>query len=326
MGVFALEEVIELATSEQLKSLIKAHVDCEDEIFKTVALQIVAHEAKLGHTALAREIKTLLDKFSINNKILITSQNPMLELRKSDIRLNELIVSDAVHKRIYRILEEFFNSKKLHDYGLKNRRKILLEGAPGTGKSMTAFVIAHELHLPLFVVQMDRLVTKFLGETSAKLREVFDSINSLTAVYLFDEFDSLGSNRGMDNEVGEIRRVLNSFLQFLEQDRSNSIIIAATNNKRVLDQALFRRFDDVLHYSLPSANEAEKLLAMKLVFFAKDFVASKALIERAMKLSHAEIVNVCDDAIKRLILEEREITEEELAALIDERLSIYSAQ
>jgi Holliday junction resolvasome RuvABC ATP-dependent DNA helicase subunit len=159
MGVFALEEVIELATSEQLKSLIKAHVDCEDENFKTVALQIVAHEAKLGHTALAREIKTLLDEYSIKNKILITSQNPMLELRKSDIRLNELIVSDAVHKRIYRILDEFINSKKLHDYGLKNRRKILLEGAPGTGKTMTAFVIAHELHLPLFVVQMDRLVT-----------------------------------------------------------------------------------------------------------------------------------------------------------------------
>ena len=132
-----------------------------------------------------------------------------------------------------------------------NRRKRLIEGKPGTGKTMTASVIASEVSLPLYTIQVDKLVNKFMGETSARLRQIFDSMETQQGVYLFDEFDAIGADRSLDNEVGEMRRILNSFLQFIEQDASDSIIIAATNNQKILDQALFRRFDDVLHYDLP---------------------------------------------------------------------------
>jgi SpoVK/Ycf46/Vps4 family AAA+-type ATPase len=116
---------------------------------------------------------------------------------------------------------------------------------------MTASVIASELELPLYTVQVDKLVTKFMGETSARLRQIFDNVEIQQGIYLFDEFDAIGADRTLDNEVGEMRRVLNSFLQFIEQDASDSIIIAATNNQKMLDQALFRRFDDVLIAGAP---------------------------------------------------------------------------
>ena len=238
-----------MATGDQIKSLVKAYVDHNDDKFKTVVLQIAAHEAKIGHDNLARELKTQMDKLGSKRGSIVqlTPQNPMLLLSAPDYDMSELIVSEEISEKIHRILNEYRNRNKLYKYGLTNRRKVLIEGDPGTGKTLTASIIASELSLPLYTVQMDKLVTKFMGETSAKLRQIFDSMQSMTGVYLFDEFDAIGADRSLDNEVGEMRRILNSFLQFIEQDSSESIIIAATNNQKLLDQALFRRFDDVLH-------------------------------------------------------------------------------
>ena len=163
-------------------------------------------------------------------------------------------------------------------------------------------MIAAELDLPLYTIQMDKVVTKFMGETSTKLRQIFDNISTSTGVYFFDEFDAIGADRSLDNEVGEARRILNSFLQFIEQDTSDSIIIAATNNQKLLDQALFRRFDDVLHYAMPTSDEVRRLFEIRLGTFDSSFKVSDETIRMASKLSHAEIIRVCDDAIKNSIL------------------------
>ena len=231
-----------MATADQIKSLVKAYIDHSDEKFKTVVLQIAAHEAKLGHDNLARDLKRQVDKIGAKraNIVQLTSTNPMFALTVPSRDLSELIVSEEMNDKIRRILNEYRNRNKLYSYGLTNRRKILIEGAPGTGKTLTASIIASELELPLYTVQMDKLVSKFMGETSAKLRQIFDNIQSNVGVYLFDEFDAIGADRSLDNEVGEMRRILNSLLQFIEQDSSESIIIAATNNQKLLDQALFR--------------------------------------------------------------------------------------
>lgn len=317
-----------MATSDQIKALIKAHIEKDDEKFKTTILQIAAYEAKLGHSKLARELKSLSDKTSITKSkvIQLNNQNQMLLTVNPNEKLSDLIVSEDIYNRVYRILKEFINRDQLRKYGLTNRRKILIEGSPGTGKTMTASVIASELHLPLFIVQMDKLVTKFMGETSVKLRQIFDSIEDITGVYLFDEFDAIGADRSIDNEVGEMRRVLNSFLQFLEQDTSDSVIIAATNNSKILDQALFRRFDDVLHYFLPTKEEIKKLFEIKLGGFADKFEPNKDAIEKSLSLSHAEISRVCDDTIKYSILNNVPITQEILVKIINERLSVYSKE
>lgn len=317
-----------MATAEQIKSLVKSYVEHNDDKFKTVVLQIAAHEAKLGHDKLARDLKMLMEKRGNSHAqvVRLNSQNSMLEMAVPSRDLSELIVSDDILERIKRILNEYKNKNKLQSYGLTNRRKILLEGSPGTGKTLTASIVASELSLPLYTVQMDKLVTKFMGETSVKLRQIFDSIDSVTGVYLFDEFDAIGADRSLDNEVGEMRRILNSFLQFIEQDCSDSIIIAATNNQRILDQALFRRFDDVLHYSLPTNKEIEKIFIYKLTSYDKKFRITSELIKAANSLSQAEIVRVCDDAIKDSILDGVPINQSRLISLINERHSIYNGK
>jgi SpoVK/Ycf46/Vps4 family AAA+-type ATPase len=202
------------------------------------------------------------------------------------------------------VIHEFRQQAKLKKYGMSNRRKILLAGPPGTGKTMTARILSHELRLPLHTIQVDKLVTKFMGETSAKLRQIFDLIRDERGIYLFDEFDAIGGDRSLENDVGEMRRVLNALLQFIEQDSSESLIIGATNNHGLLDRALFRRFDDVLHYELPDEAARQRLIENVLGNF-KGRLAWKAILTGSKGLSQAEIDHACRDAIKDSILNDQ---------------------
>lgn len=316
-----------MATAEQLKSLVKFHYGSEDERFTTVVLQLAAHEAKQGHSALAHELRLLVDKaksapvrvvnFNREMDDLVISSNPKE-------RLSDLITPEEMRVRIDRILREYRQKHKLTKHGLANRRKILLAGPPGTGKTMTAAVLAGELQLPLHTILMDKLVTKFMGETSAKLRQIFDVIRERRGVYLFDEFDAIGGERGRDNDVGEMRRVLNSFLQFIEQDNSESLIVAATNNPRILDQALFRRFDDVLYYKLPTQQEIIPLMKNRLSGFNSKNLSLNTTAKIADSLSHSEITRACDDAIKESILSGRKnVSITLLKKMLQERRSAY---
>jgi SpoVK/Ycf46/Vps4 family AAA+-type ATPase len=176
------------------------------------------------------------------------------------------------------------------------------------------------LRLPLVIVLMDKLTTKFMGETSAKLRQVFDLVGSRQAVYLFDEFDAIGAERSRENDVGEIRRVLNAFLQLIEHDRSSSVIIAATNNQGILDPALFRRFDDVIRYHLPDPSEVANLLLIRLGRFKSPRMGVDRIVDAAQGLSHAEIVLAVNDAIKHTILAGRtHVVQGTLVSMLEER-------
>jgi SpoVK/Ycf46/Vps4 family AAA+-type ATPase len=243
------------------------------------------------------------------------------------IPLEALVLDKGLKVRIERIILEYRQQNKLKSHGLTNRRKILLSGAPGTGKTMTSKVLAFELKQPLHIVQMDRLVTKFMGETSAKLRQIFDLMREVPGVYLFDEFDAIGGERSLDNDVGEMRRVLNAFLQFIENDGTNNLIIAATNNIRLLDRALFRRFDDVLYYNLPGEMERLSLIQNLLgTFYNKKFSLSKAG-DIASGLSHSEIDQACRDAIKLAVLDNKDhVTLKSLTGLLKERQTAYQGR
>lgn len=296
-----------MATGEQIKSLIRSHVEPNKEHFYTVALQVAAHEAKQGHVELAHDIRELVDKARKkgNGKIIAFPQDlsGLVLTEKADALKSALVIPHELDERIEAIVHEYKQQNKLKAHGLKHRRKILLIGSPGTGKTMTAKVLAHELRLPLHTIQVDRLMTKFMGETSAKLRQIFDLIQTEHGVYLFDEFDAIGSKRTLDNDVGEIRRVLNAFLQFIEQDTSDSLIIAATNHPSLLDHALFRRFDDVLFYQNPESEERKKLIQNILGIFLPARLNWKLVLSDSAGLSHAEITQACCDAIKKAILQ-----------------------
>ena len=315
-----------MATADQIKGLVKAYADNDNERFKTIVLQIAAHEARNGHPSTARDLKELSDNIGNRRQTIfrMNEQNPMVLCSIPEVNLSDLVVSDEVESKIRRMLDEYRSRRKLASFGLSNRRKLLLEGNPGTGKTMTASVIAAEVSLPLYTVQVDKIVTKFMGETSVRLREIFDSMQARPGVYFFDEFDAIGADRSLDNEVGEMRRILNAFLQFIEQDSSESIIMAATNNRAILDKALFRRFDDVLHYSLPGREEIIRLITKKLDSFdvEKDILSEK-VISAGEGLSQSEIAMSCDDAIKFAILANSAVTCDKLISFLEERHEIY---
>lgn len=303
-----------MAKADYIISLIKSHYNSEPERFTTIALQIAAHEAKLGHSIVANEIKTIIDKSKETKhktKAFAPDLQGLILENVPSVNLADIIASEDIKSKINRIISEFVQQDKLRKHDLENRRKILLSGPPGTGKTLTASIIANELNLPLYTILMDKMVTKFMGETSAKLRQVFDLIERKQGVYLFDEFDAIGGERSRDNDVGEMRRVLNSFLQFIERDNSDSLIIAITNNKQLLDQALFRRFDDVILYHLPSIDEKRDLLKNRLARFSNK-IKFDDLLPNINGLSHAEISLACIDAIKETVLNEKQQMNNEL--------------
>lgn len=315
-----------MATNEQVKLLVKAHFESEDR-FRTTVLQIAASEASKGKSNFARDLKIILDSEKAKKNKSITLKgftfNDLISSTLPEKKLSELVVSDITLNKIKRIISEFNNQEKLKSHGLTNNRKILLEGSPGTGKTMTASILANELKLPLCTVLMDKMLTKYMGETSTKLRQIFDDISNCQGVYLFDEFDTIGGERNLDNDVGEIRRVLNTFLQLIENDTSNSIIIASTNNLKMLDQALFRRFDEIINYELPSESEIKQLINNRLGTFNSSEI-SKEVIESCVGMSQAEIVKVCDDLIKESILNDVDtVNLDRMCKMVDERKKSY---
>ncbi|MGR6906818.1 AAA family ATPase [Lysinibacillus sp. BSL11] len=316
-----------MATAEQLKLLVKAHYENDDARFDTLLIQVAASEAQKGHVALARDLKSLIDKGKKNSS-KIQYIDPELEglitVRNSTYRLADLVVSKEVKDNLINVIKEYENRSKLAQFGLMNRRKILLAGKPGTGKTLTASVLATELQLPLCIIHTDKIMTKYLGETSQKLSKIFDYMANFEAVYLFDEFDSIASERNFENDVGEIRRIINSFLQYIESN-DNGFIIGATNNPQLLDSAIFRRFDDVIVYKLPDATQRKKLIKNTLGQFFNPEIDLVRVGKLSESLNHAELVNVCKDSIKETILNDLDIVNENiLIKNIEKKIKTYS--
>lgn len=325
-----------MASAEQIKALLKSHVDGDDAHFYAVAMQVAAHEAKLGHSRIANELRAFIDEAKLrqplkNARRTVPIAQPrgelssLLSVSYPKLRLSDMILVESVSDRLVRIIKEHRQIAKIRSYGLAPRKKLLLVGPPGTGKTMSAAVLAGELGIPLFVVRLDSLITKFMGETASKLRLIFEAITQSRGVYLFDEFDSIGSQRGLSNDVGEIRRVLNSFLQLIEQDDSDSLLLAATNHPEILDYALFRRFDDVVEYVLPEQEQLISALQAKLAVFQKSKIDWKKLADAAIGLSYADITRACEEAIKEAIIHDRQkVATGDVLKNLSERKSIRS--
>ncbi|MBX3620639.1 MAG: ATP-binding protein [Rhizobacter sp.] len=307
-----------MANGDQLKALLRSYAEGDDSHFCSVAMQLAAHEAKQGHGKLAEELRELIDAVKSRRHgapvegaaIPITRPKgelaSLLSVSYPSRRLSDMVLAPPVLESLHQVLKEQRHLSKLRSHGLHPRRKLLLVGPSGTGKTMTAAALAGELGIPLFVVRLDSLITKFMGETAAKLRQVFDAAASTRGVYLFDEFDAIGSQRGMANDVGETRRILNSFLLMIEQDESSSVIVAATNHPSIIDEAVFRRFDDVVQYDVPSLDEIKALLRMRLANYLKSPEEHVELTDVATGLSHAEISWAVNEAIKEAVMQDQD--------------------
>jgi SpoVK/Ycf46/Vps4 family AAA+-type ATPase len=323
-----------MARADQIKALLQSHSEGDDQRFYSIAMQVAAHEAKRGHGKLAEELRALIDKAKKRQSMRQTDPNPipmgrprgeladLLTVTYPKLRLTDMILEENLARQIKKIIREQRQAADLLSHGLSPARKLLLIGPPGNGKTMSAAVLAGELGFPLCQIRLDSLLTKYMGETAAKLRQVFDAAIHTRGLYFFDEFDAIGSQRGLLNDVGEIRRILNSFLIMIEQDHSHSLIIAATNHPGILDHALFRRFDDVLYYSLPDKPLIEALLKARLSPSAEK-ISWQQVAEQAEGLSFAEISRASDEALKhKFINKESHITEAAVEKMLIERKSM----
>jgi SpoVK/Ycf46/Vps4 family AAA+-type ATPase len=323
-----------MPSADHVKALISSLTEGDEGHFFAIAMQIAAYEARMGHGKLADEIRSMIDKaksrprFPAKNTIPIArprgEASELLSVSYPNVRLHDMVLAPPTKKKLERLIREQRAIQVIRGKGLSPRRKILLSGKPGTGKTLTASALSGELGLPLFVVRLDGLITKFMGETAAKLRIVFETLSQTRGVYLFDEFDSIGSARDLSNDVGEIRRVVNSFLQMVEEDQSESLIVAATNHVGILDRAFFRRFDDIIKYELPDAARITETLKTKLGQFYVSKNGWAKLSKLARGLSFADITRACEDAIKEALIEgDMSVTHAQVAhALQDRKISV----
>lgn len=302
-----------MTSSKQVIAMIRSHAAGDSEQFLSIAEHIAEDATRSGKTKVADEIKLIVE--NARKSIAARRNRPipigaprgelagLVRATYPEIHLADVVLSEDLRRQIRRLVREHRETEALEQRGLGPRRKFLFSGPPGTGKSMTAAAIAGELRLPLFTILLDGVITKFMGETAAKLRLIFDAMHNIRGVYLFDEVDALASKRAADNDIGEARRMLNSFLQFLEDDESGSVIIAATNHRSLLDSAIFRRFDSVLGYAEPTPEEARQVLRNNLLQFEIDALDWPSIDGAVQGLSQADLVAACEDAVRDAVLD-----------------------
>lgn len=226
----------------------------------------------------------------------------IIEKLTSDYRFENLVCDSKVKQQLEYFLKEHQTADLLRKYDLPISNKVLLYGPSGCGKTLASYVIAGELKKLMVVVNLGAIVSSKLGETSKNLAKIFRKAASEECIIFIDEFDSLGKVRDYSQDHGEMKRVVNTILQLFDYLPQNSIVIAATNQKEMVDDALLRRFDLSIEFSLPDKEKIKELVNLTLKNGEFQFDKPRAInkvIARAEGLSYYSIQKTLITAIKR---------------------------
>ncbi|MCI5123563.1 MAG: ATP-binding protein [Candidatus Electrothrix sp. AR5] len=307
-----------MTNSELIKQLFLSFNNKDDEGFVQAAREYIEREKRKKHNVVARELENALHqsaglsntqrRFRENVPIPRDTEKgfPLLEIQHVDRDFDNLILSQDCKKQLERIIREFKDADILATYNLSYKKKILLCGKPGTGKTFSAQIISSVLNIPLVYIRFDAIISSYLGETAGNLRKVFDFIENGVWIVLFDEFDIIGKKRDDNYEHGEIKRVVNNFLQMLDNFKGDSIILAATNHQNMLDSAIWRRFDAVIDYTLPDEATRRQLFELYLRPIKRD---EQLDLDNAAKvsqgLSPSDIQMIAVEAMKNSIIDAR---------------------
>ncbi len=288
----------------QVTALVDAHTRRDHDRFRAVTLQIAAHISARSERG-AEQLRKLVDRKQASVLVPLLSANGLLSTPHDLSTLDDMILAPQIRDRLDRVVLEQSRRSELFARGLRPARKLLFTGPPGVGKTMAAGALATAVGLPLFRVELHGVISSHLGETAGKLAKVFEHVRTMPAVYLFDEFDALGTERSQlsgDAAGSEMRRVVNSLLQFIEDDRSDGLIIAATNHDQALDSAIFRRFDETIAFAPLSLDELITLTDRALRDFDAQQLDYSTIYNANPRLGHADLCAVLDRACKDYVL------------------------
>ena len=324
-----------MSNAKQILAMLRSRAEGDDEQFYSIALQIAAAEARQGRRTTAEELRAAVEaaRSGSGSSVPIQFAKPrgdlegVIELREPRYVLKDVVLGSRLRERIDDLVRQQARRDWLREHGKVPSRRVLFLGPPGSGKTMSAEALAGQLRLPLFVIRLEALITRYMGETAAKLRLIFDETAKRRGVYLFDEFDAVGGKRSATNDVAEMRRVLNSFLQYMEEENAtDSVVVGATNHPELLDKALLRRFDLVLTFDMPSDEEVKRIVTISLRPFKAGRIAWTKIISAAEGLSQAEISKAAEDAVKAAILEEKNsVTTDQLLRRLRDRREMQEA-
>lgn len=310
----------------QLKELFKAFRTHDELAFRRAAMEIIEEEQAKHHTALARDLHSLL--MTGNGSVVDTGSYmvlpepptdregdwPLAQIRRPDYSLSDLAISQATSSILTALIAETQHWSDLDRRALPRRQRILFQGPPGCGKTSAAEALATELGRPFVLVSLDAVVSSYLGETASNLRRVLDYADQAPFVVLFDEFDALGRSRDDTSEHGEMKRVVTTFLQLLDKYRGPSILIAATNHPGLLDPALWRRFDEVLTFEKPSVQELRRVLRLRLRATSHTGVDLERYACALKGYPHAAAEKLAIDAQRSAVINDRNsVTEADMA-------------
>ena len=306
--------------ADVLKLLLQAHANGDETSFRKAALQLAAAESSAGHGRIADEIRAIIAGLPAVPAVPTPRPGPVYDIAtpRGDLadvleggyreeRLRDIVLRADVRDLILRVVQENRSRSRLERFGVSPRRRLLFHGAPGGGKTLAAAVLAGEMGLPLMTIRFDALFSRFLGATAVQLRAVFAEMPRRPAVYLFDEFDAVGKARGDAQDVGEMNRVVTAFLQLVDADVSGSLIVAATNHVELLDRAVFRRFDLIVPFDRPTLEQIAALLYLRLGTLGLDAARADELAALAHGWSFADVARACDDAVRSMALDGREV-------------------
>jgi AAA+ superfamily predicted ATPase len=307
-----------MARADLLKKLFSSFKQDDKENFYKFANEIIEDERKKNHGILADDLKMILSNNNVQTKRPMSSfisntpkdadkDAPLVEVIYPEKYFSDLITTEEKITQLEQIIKEFNNWDVLSSNGVFPTRRVLFYGPPGCGKTLCAQAIASEIGIPMLYVRFDALISSYLGETASNIRKVFDYAKNDSWVIFFDEFDAIGRSRNDSTEHGEIKRVVNAFLQQIDNYKGRSLIIAATNFEKSLDYAIWRRFDETLLFDMPTNKERMELFSLRMRNFKGPDHVFEQYMDHINLFSHSDVEKVCQIIMKQCILDGRKM-------------------
>lgn len=317
-----------MARSDLLLSIVRAGASGDQAALRSSVEAVVAEERSKNHNILADRLQRALNTVSVAspNRAASTSQAGRDTILESEPRqrMEDLILPLPVTRQVQQLIEEQHRADLLRANGIQPRHRVLLSGPPGNGKTSIAEAIAEALAVQFFTVRYDALVGSYLGETNTRLARLFDYARTVPCVLFFDEFDSIGKERGDIHETGEIKRVVSFLLMQIDQLPSYVVTVAATNHAELLDRAVWRRFQLRLALPQPSADALAMFLNRQFENWPEPTgMRASSIASKLGSISYAETLEFCQTVRRQHILS---LGSRSIKDILKEQLELWSTR